>query len=266
MKYYSAIGEEYLEHIRNMLNHWEHLKHRYLPSITMRIAKMFPHLEITMNDVGDIVKLMAIFHDAGKLTDVYQKGYIGGDERYKVFHVRYPHEFWGFALAYNVLYNVFKERILPVYPALGILYHHEFFTVKTIARIHRFRSVVLTKLYDQYGVYYRRFREKAALSIEALSYLDNIVEKIVGEKYLIRKNIGPKIAYDIVKRTIIKVLSLFSGALWGEKAHVYRLLFSIFHHILILLDYRGACSRVGSKPKFAEVISRARLPILHSRT
>jgi len=266
MKYYSAAGEEYVEHIERMINHWVYLKHRYLPSITMKITKMLSHSKVTMYDIDKIVKLMTIFHDAGKLTEVYQKGYINGNNHYKIFHVRYPHEFWGFALTYNVLHSVFKEPILSAYPALGVLYHHEFFTVKATMKSRGFRTIVPVELYRQYGVYYENFREKATLSIEALSYLDNIVKRYVGEKYLIRKNMNYETTYDFVKQTIVKVFSLFSKALHGEEAHVSRLLFSIFHHILILLDYRGAYLRGGFKPKFTEVILRARLPILHSRT
>jgi CRISPR-associated endonuclease Cas3-HD len=120
--------ECFVQHIELLLNTWiNRLELKYLPSI-LRICKTIDPV-MDSDALNSLIKAVMIFHDVGKLTDVYKAGRGIGDFR---------HEFvssYVFSLVLEKLSTKFHSELKTA--AIGaVLLHHEPILMGQVGQIH----------------------------------------------------------------------------------------------------------------------------------
>ncbi|HWP46855.1 MAG TPA: hypothetical protein VNM22_06805 [Candidatus Limnocylindrales bacterium] len=216
--------ECFVQHIELLLNTWiNRLELKYLPSI-LRVCKTIDPL-LDPDTLNSLIKAVMIFHDVGKLTDVYKAGRGIGDFR---------HEFvssYVFNLVLEKLSTKFHSELKTA--AIGaVLLHHEPILMGQVGQIHE-EKLTTTEIW----------RRLNSVDKEKTLLLERTVEAI---NKLVKKYCGWDV--EIPREIVIKELAGFLQRLLTGSRHLgkredrikRRILVGVFLSPLVLCDYTAA--------------------------
>ena len=223
-------GQTLEEHVEAMLSAWESVKRKYIPSIIRAMRAV--RIELSEEEADRFMKALIILHDIGKCSDIYQR-HLENDEPLRGFR----HELVSAYYAYEILKDAFNEDTAFI-GALVVMMHHEPILMGQIRSLDREElspEVVLDKLRD----------------------FDGMVEG-TGEflKAMMKKHLGvvPDIPLPTKEDVLRSVTFLSVLARHRPDSDRLRLVVGALLIPLVLCDYKGAESREGEAPKFAEVL------------
>lgn len=223
-------GQPLEEHVKGMLQAWDEVKGKYIPSI-IRAMKAYG-VKLGWDDADRLMRALIILHDSGKGARIYQD-YLKSGEKLRGFR----HELVSAYYALKILSQLFEERTAFV-GSLVVMLHHEPILMGQIANLDRdslSAEVALDKLRNFDGV---------------VSELDEFLRKSF-KKYLDVDVEVPNAETGEVVRTVVE-LSVKARHL--PDAGKLRLIVGALLIPLVLCDYKGAEDREGETPKFAEVL------------
>ncbi|MEM4291994.1 MAG: hypothetical protein QXR50_04680, partial [Archaeoglobaceae archaeon] len=120
--------ECFVQHIELLLDNWiNRLEPKYLPSILRVCKKVDPSID--QDTLKGLINSMLIFHDVGKLTDIYEAGKGVGDFR---------HEFTS-AYVYHLCLQGILNKVnyeLKTAAVGAVLLHHEPILMGQVGQIH----------------------------------------------------------------------------------------------------------------------------------
>ncbi|CAB3287749.1 CRISPR-associated endonuclease Cas3-HD [Methanocaldococcus lauensis] len=220
-----------IEHVNDMIEYWEKIKYRYIKTIIRALEAWNINLDIEKAD--EFMKILIKLHDIGKASNIYQKALINDKEKLNGFR----HELVSAYYTYYILLKKFGNKNLAFIGALTVMLHHE---PIIIGQIRNLRKNELT----------------AEVVLDKLKNFDGMVE---GFEELIKKLIGDLI--DVIlenepnKDNIIKfVVEMSVRARHMPNSEKLRFIVGTLLLPLVMCDYKGAESREGKAPKFAEVL------------
>ncbi|ASJ12047.1 CRISPR-associated endonuclease Cas3'' [Thermococcus thioreducens] len=223
-------GQTLRKHVNAMLNAWESVKGKYIPSI-IRAMKAWG-VELSREDADRLMKALIILHDSGKGAELYQD-YLEGKARLSGFR----HELVSAYYALKILPQIFDEKTAFV-GSLVVMLHHEPILMGQVANLDR----------DSLS---------AEVALDRLKNFDGVVPEL--NEFLensFREHLGVEITVlsaspDEVVRAVVE-LSVRARHL--PDAGRLRLIVGALLIPLVLCDYKGAEEREGETPKFAEVL------------
>ena len=231
-------GQPLEEHVEAMLQAWEEVKGKYIPSI-IRTMKAYG-TELGWDEADKLMKALIILHDSGKGARLYQD-YLQDREKLRGFR----HELVSAYYALKILPQFFDEKTAFI-GSLVVMLHHEPILMGQIANLDR----------DSLS---------AEVALDKLRNFDGVVlelDEFLRESF--RKHLGadvdvPTAEAEEVVRTVVE-LSVKARHL--PDAGKLRLIVGALLISLVLCDYKGAEEREGDAPKFAEVLEAEWLGVL----
>jgi len=235
-------------HVLQMLELWEELKRRYLPTLVRISRNVTKSTLFSIPMVDDIVKVMIILHDYGKAS----KNYVSPGE----YNAQFYHEIVSGCLSYNVLKNC-NERIASTI-ASAILLHHEH-------RIYR-------KMFNIGGYSYARksairYIVRKCSSKVFFDSMANEAFKTIIQSFTSTGNTTTDLSAfkeQYCESELAESMREIRDNVWCLR---YKSWFTVgaFNHILVLLDIRAACKTREEKDKlsyyFDTVLHKGRLPL-----
>jgi len=223
-------GQTLEEHAGAMLQAWEEVKGKYIPSI-IRAMKSYG-VELGRDDADRLMRGLIILHDSGKGARLYQN-YLWGGEKLRGFR----HELVSAYYTLNILQQLFDEKVAFV-SSLAVMLHHEPILMGQVAGLDR----------DSLS---------AEVALDKLRNFDGVVLEL--DEFL-RKSFKKQLGADVdvpgaeTEDVVGAVVELSVRARHLPDAGKLRLIVGALLIPLVLCDYKGAEEREGEAPKFAEVL------------
>ncbi len=224
-------NQSLIDHVNYMIEYWEKIKYRYLKTIKRVLEAL--NIKLDIEKVDEFMKILIKLHDIGKASKIYQRAIINDQEKLKGFR----HELVSAYYAYHILLKKFEDRNLAFIGALTVMLHHE--------------PIIMGQI--------RNLRKKELTAEVVLDKLKNFDGMVEGFEEIIKKLIGNSIG-DIIKnepnkediiRFVIEMSVRARHTLNSEKL---RFIVGTLLLPLVMSDYKGAESREGKAPKFAEIL------------
>ncbi|AEC52732.1 hypothetical protein PNA2_1817 [Pyrococcus sp. NA2] len=224
-------GQTLKEHVEEMLSAWDMVKSKYILSI-IRVMRAVG-IELKEKDADRFMRALIILHDIGKCSRIYQN-YLEGKEELGGFR----HELVSAYYTYEILKRTFESETLAFIGALVVMMHHEPILMGQILSLQKENlspEVVIDKLRNFDGI---------------VDGTESLLKELM-EKYL---NVDLDVPKPTKEDILDRITSLSVLARHGSEADKLRLVVGALLIPLVLCDYKGAESREGETPKFAEIL------------
>ncbi|WP_456472600.1 CRISPR-associated endonuclease Cas3'' [Methanocaldococcus sp.] len=219
-------GQSLIDHINDMIKYWEKIKYRYLKTMK-RILEAW-NVKLDIEELDEFMKILIKLHDIGKASKIYQRAIINDQEKLQGFR----HELISAYYTYHILLKKFKDKNLAFIGALTVMLHHE---PIIMGHIRNLRKKELT----------------AEVVLDKLKNFDGMVENF---EELIKKLIGYSINEPNRDEVIKFVVEMSVKARHTPNSERLRFIVGALLLPLVMCDYKGAESREGKTPKFAEIL------------